>query len=106
MDFKDMVVPGITLVFAAGISFASLESAAQDVDELSTRVGALENKKAVSVGKQEVVDVKIEGVEKRLDKMEELMGKKAKALNFFIIGSGYNSLQHIKTIVQIQGLSS
>ena len=75
MDIKDMVVPGITLVFAEGISFASLESAAQDVDELSTRVVALENKKAVSVGKQEVVDVKIEGVEKRLDKMEELMGK-------------------------------
>ena len=75
MDLKDMVVPGITLVFATGIAFASFESAAQDVDELGTRVIALENKKAVSVGKQEVVDVKIEGVEKRLDKMEELMAK-------------------------------
>ena len=75
MELKDMVVPGITLVFAAGISFASFESAAQDVDQLSTRVGALENKKAVSAGKQEVVDVKIEGIEQRLDKMEEIVQK-------------------------------
>ena len=75
MDIKDMVVPGLTLVFAAGISFASFESSAQEVDELSTRVGALENKKAVSVGKQEVVDVKIEGIEQRLDKMEEIVQK-------------------------------
>tara|TARA_R100000664_G_C2760052_1_gene150637 strand:- start:241 stop:558 length:318 start_codon:yes stop_codon:yes gene_type:complete len=75
MDFKDMVVPGITLVFATGIAFASFESAAQDVNELGTRVSALENKKAVSVGKQEVVDVKIEGIEQRLDKMEEIVQK-------------------------------
>jgi len=75
MDIKDMIIPGLTLVFAAGISFASFESAAQDVDELSSRVGALENKKAVSVGKQEVVDVKIEGIEQRLDKMEEIVQK-------------------------------
>ena len=75
MDLKDMVVPGITLVFATGIAFASFESAAQDVDKLGTRVSALENKKAVSVGKQEVVDVKIEGIEQRLDKMEEIVQK-------------------------------
>ena len=68
---KDWLVPGITLVFAAGISFASLESSAQDTEDLSKRVVALESK----AGKQEVVDIKIEGVEKRLDKMEVLMGK-------------------------------
>ena len=71
MSMKDWIIPGITVVFAAGISFASLESAAQDTEDLSKRVVVLESKS----GKQEVVDLKIEGVEKRLDKMEDLMGK-------------------------------
>tara|TARA_R100000388_G_scaffold86408_1_gene65905 strand:- start:242 stop:532 length:291 start_codon:yes stop_codon:yes gene_type:complete len=71
MELKELAVPGVTLVFAAGISFASFESAAQDVDDLDKRVTVLE----AGSSKQEVVDVKIQGVEKRLDKMEELMGK-------------------------------
>ncbi len=71
MNTKDWIVPGVTIVFAAGISFASLESAAQDVEDVEKRVVVLESKS----GKQEVVDIKIQGVEKRLDKMEELMGK-------------------------------
>ena len=71
MNTKDWLVPGVTVVFAAGISFASLESAAQDVEDVEKRVVVLESKS----GKQEVVDIKIQGVEKRLDKMEELMGK-------------------------------
>ena len=71
MSAKDWVIPGITVVFAAGISFASFESAAQDTEEIDKRVTQLE----VKEGKQEVVDLKIEGVEKRLDKMEDLMAK-------------------------------
>jgi|TARA_Y100000401_G_scaffold117524_1_gene126883 uncharacterized coiled-coil protein SlyX len=71
MNLKDIAIPAATIVFAAGVSFASLESAAQDADELDKRVTQLESKE----GKQEVIDFKIEGVEKRLDKMEELMGK-------------------------------
>ena len=71
MNIKDWIIPGITIVFAAGISVSSLESAAQDTENLSKRVVVLESKS----GKQEVVDIKIEGVEKRLDKMEDLMGK-------------------------------
>ena len=71
MTLKEFVVPAITVVFAAGVSFASFESAAQDTEELDTRVTKLESKS----GKQDVVDLKIEGVEKRLDKMETLMGK-------------------------------
>ena len=71
MDFKDMVVPGITLVFATGIAFASFESAAQDVEDVEKRVTILESKS----GKQEVVDVKIEGIESRLDKMEDIVQK-------------------------------
>jgi hypothetical protein len=71
MNLKDIAVPGLTIVFAAGVSFASFESAAQDTEELDRRVTVLESKE----GKQEVVDLKIEGVEKRLDKMEEMMGK-------------------------------
>jgi|TARA_B100001094_G_scaffold225134_1_gene219338 proteasome assembly chaperone (PAC2) family protein len=73
MDLKDIAVPGITLVFAAGISFASFESSAQEVDELGTRLSVLESRKDVNLGKQEVVDVKIEGIEKRLEKMEEIV---------------------------------
>ena len=75
MELKDLVVPGITVVFAAGISFASFESSAQEVDELGTRLTVLESRKDVSVGKQEVVDVKIEGIEKRLEKMEDIVQK-------------------------------
>jgi hypothetical protein len=71
MNIKDWLIPGITIVFAAGISVAYLESAAQDTENLSKRVVVLESKS----GKQEVVDIKIEGVETRLDKMEVMMGK-------------------------------
>ncbi len=71
MNFKDIAVPCGTILFAAGAAFASFESAAQDTEELERRVTIIESKE----GKQEVVDLKIEGVEKRLDKMEELMGK-------------------------------
>ena len=71
MNMKEWVVPGITIVFAAGVSFASFESAAQDVEEVEERVIVLESKS----GKQELVDLKIEGVEKRLDKIEDLMAK-------------------------------
>ena len=71
MNIKDWIIPGITIVFAAGISVSSLESAAQDTENLSKRVVVLESKS----GKQEVVDIKIEGVETRLDKMEVMMGK-------------------------------
>ena len=71
MDIKDLAVPGLTVVFAAGICFASLESAASDVEEIDQRVEALESK----AGKQEVVDVKIEGIESRLEKMEDIVQK-------------------------------
>ena len=71
MNVKDWIVPGVTIVFAAGISFASLESAAQDVKDVEKRVVVLESKS----GKQEVIDVKIEGVENRLEKMEDLVQK-------------------------------
>ena len=71
MEVKDIAVPGITIVFAAGISFASFESAAQDVDDLDKRVTVLES----GISKQDVVDVKIQGSENRLDKMEDIVQK-------------------------------
>ena len=71
MNIKDIAIPCGTILFAAGAAFASFESAAKDTEELERRVTIIESKE----GKQEVVDLKIEGVEKRLDKMEELMGK-------------------------------
>ena len=71
MNVKDWAIPVITIVFAAGVSFASLESAAQDAEELGGRVKVLESKS----GKQEIVDIKIEGVETRLDKMEDIVAK-------------------------------
>jgi TolA-binding protein len=75
VEIKDLAVPGLTVIFAAGVSFASLESAAQDVEELDKRVTVLESKKATSLTHQEVVDVKIQGVEKRLEKMEDIVQK-------------------------------
>ena len=71
MELKDLAVPGLTIVFAAGASFASFESAASDVEEVDRRVEILESKS----GKQEVVDVKIEGIESRLEKMEDIVQK-------------------------------
>ena len=71
MNIKDIAIPCGTILFAAGAAFASFESAAQDVEEIDQRVEVLESKS----GKQEIVDIKIEGVEKRLDKMEDLMAK-------------------------------
>jgi hypothetical protein len=71
MDIKDLAVPGLTVVFVAGICFASLESAASDVEEVYRRVEVLESK----AGKQEVVDVKIKGIEQRLEKMEDIVQK-------------------------------
>ena len=71
MNIKDIAIPCSTILFAAGAAFASFESAAQETEELARRVTVIESKE----GKQEVVDLKIEGVEKRLDKMEELMVK-------------------------------
>jgi len=71
MELQDLAVPGLTVVFAAGISFASFDSAAQEVQEVDRRVEVLESK----AGKQEVVDVKIEGIEQRLEKMEDIVQK-------------------------------
>lgn len=71
MEYKDIAVPSVSIVFAAGISFASLESVAQDTETLDKRVSHLESKE----GHQKVVDLKIEGIEERLDKMEEMMNK-------------------------------
>ena len=71
MTLKDWAVPTITVVFAAGVTVAGFEATADDTKELQERVGQLETKS----GKQEIIDLKIEGVETRLDKMEDLMGK-------------------------------
>jgi len=71
MNMKDMVIPAITIVFAAGAAFTSFDSAAQDTKELSERVQELETKST----EQQIVDMKIEGVEKRLDKMEDIVQK-------------------------------
>mgnify|MGYP003111428170 FL=1 len=71
MDLKDFVVPAVTVIFAAGVSFASFESSAQEVEDIDERLTVLES----NLGKQEVVDVKIEGIEKRLDKMEDIVQK-------------------------------
>tara|TARA_R110001583_G_C5456306_1_gene391434 strand:- start:128 stop:415 length:288 start_codon:yes stop_codon:yes gene_type:complete len=71
MNVKDWAIPVATVVFAAGVSFASLESAAQETEDLSGRITILESES----GKKEIVDIKIQGVEKRLDKMEDLMAK-------------------------------
>lgn len=68
---KDWAIPAITVVFAAGAAVAGFEATADDTEKLQERVVKLESKS----GKQEVIDLKIEGVEKRLDKMEDLMGK-------------------------------
>jgi len=71
MTLKDWAIPTITVVFAAGVTVAGFEATAEDTEDLQDRVGQLESK----AGKQEVIDLKIEGVEKRLDKMEDLQSQ-------------------------------
>ena len=71
MNVKDWAAPTVAIVLAAGISAATLDATAEDTNDLQERVDILETKSS----KQEIFDLKIEGVETRLDKMENLMGK-------------------------------
>ena len=69
--FKSLVIPAASAIFGAGVSAATLDALANDQEELAAKVERLEEAKP----NQEVIDLKIEGVEKRLDKMEEIVGK-------------------------------
>tara|TARA_A200000159_G_scaffold159955_1_gene179337 strand:- start:500 stop:790 length:291 start_codon:yes stop_codon:yes gene_type:complete len=71
MNLKELIIPAATVLFAAGAAFTSFESAAQETQELGARVKDLESKSA----EQQIIDLKIEGVEKRLDKMEDIVQK-------------------------------
>ncbi len=71
MNMKEMIIPVATVLFAAGAAFTSFDSAAQETEELGERVQVLETKST----EQQIVDMKIEGVEKRLDKMEDIVQK-------------------------------
>jgi Flp pilus assembly protein TadB len=71
MNMKDILIPAATVLFAAGAAFTSFESAAQETEELGERVKELESKSS----EQQIIDIKIEGVEKRLDKMEDIVQK-------------------------------
>ena len=98
MEIKDLAIPGLTMVFAAGISFASFEAAAKDVEDVEKRVNVLES----NASKQEVVDVKIEGIEQRLDKMEDIVQKmldiQQKQLNHYLLK---DQLQQLVCMLQV-----
>jgi CRISPR/Cas system-associated protein endoribonuclease Cas2 len=68
---KSFLIPAASAIFGAGVSVAALDALAQDTKDLAEKVERLEEAKPQT----EVIDLKIEGVEKRLDKMEDLMGK-------------------------------
>jgi len=70
-DMKSWVSPVVSVIFVAGIAYGTLEATAEETEQLNGRVSSLEQ----SVKNQEIIDLKIEGVEKRLDKMEELQSQ-------------------------------
>ena len=71
-NWKQAVIgPCITVVFLAGGGWVTLEAVAQSSDELTERIEVVEDK----VGQQQVIQVKVEQVEQRLQRLETAIDK-------------------------------
>ncbi len=71
-NWKQAVIgPVCTVLFLAGGGWVTLEAVAQSSDELTDRIEAVE-RKAVE---QKVNEVKVEQVEKRLERLENAIDK-------------------------------
>ena len=67
-NIKAFLAPLLTVVFVAGGGWVTLDAVAKQNEDLAVRVTEVEKK----ASQQQLVDLKIDGIEKRLDKMEVL----------------------------------
>jgi len=68
---QQMIAPVLSLVFVAGGGWFTLEAVADESKQLQAKVEELEK----DVGSQDVLEVKVQQVEDRLEKMEKLLEK-------------------------------
>ena len=66
-----MIGPCVTVVFLAGGGWVTLDAVAQSSDELTDRIEVIEDK----VQRQQVIEVKVEQVEQRLQRLETAIDK-------------------------------
>jgi TolA-binding protein len=70
-SWKPFLAPCITVIFVAGGGWVTLEAVAQQNTDLTERVEVVEDK----VGQQQVIDLKVEQVEQRLQRLETAIEK-------------------------------
>ena len=70
---EKMIGPLLSLVFIAGGGWITLEATAQTTEAVEKRVSALE----IEAAKKGETDLRIEGVENRLDRLEQVVIKMA-----------------------------
>ena len=68
---QTLIGPCVTLVFMAGGGWVTLDAVAQESEELTDRIEVVE----VKVNKQQVIEVKVEQVEQRLERLENSIEK-------------------------------
>ena len=70
-DMKGMIGPLVTLIFVAGGGWFTLDAVASDTEALQETVESIEQRLVV----QDVLEVKVQQVQDRLEKMEALLEK-------------------------------
>ena len=70
-DLKSMIGPGVTLIFIAAGGWFTLYAVAQETEEFSEKVEVVERR----LTEQDVLQVKVEQLGDRLQKMESLLEK-------------------------------
>jgi len=68
---QTLIGPCVTVVFLAGGGWVTIDAVAQEAEELTERIEFVETK----VGQQQVIEVKVEQVEKRLARLETSIEK-------------------------------
>jgi TolA-binding protein len=68
---QTLIGPCLTIVFLAGGGWVTLDAVAQESEELTDRIETVEQK----VSGQQVIEVKVEAVEKRLERLENSIEK-------------------------------
>ena len=72
-QWKSLIWPLLSLVFVSGGAWVTLEAVAQQTEELEDRVVVVED----AVGAQQVQEVKIQQIEDRLRRLENMVEKLA-----------------------------
>jgi hypothetical protein len=68
---QSLIGPIVTVVFLAGGGWVTLDAVAQESEDLTERIEFVETK----VGQQQVIEIKVEQVEKRLERLETSIEK-------------------------------